>query len=1264
MEFLFLALIALGVPFVLPIVSWVSARRTRARLETVEKLLTDQAAAIRRLEGLVGSSRGPAGAEVPASSVERPPAVSSPAAPAGTAAPPVAPPPASPPARPSPLATPPLVSRAPVPPPAPRPAVPPAQVPVVDDARRPAAERPPTVVTPPAAATATPKPPFTPPRPPVTPIIRPPAPPFDWENLVGVKLFSAIAGIALVLAAVFFLRYSIEHGWLQPPIRVAIGIAVAIALLAACELKAARRYPATANALDAAAIAILFATFFAAHALWNLIPSLVAFVLLAVVTALAVLLSIRRGSLFIAVLGLLGGFATPALLSSGANQPIPLFAYLVLLNVGLAWVAYRQRWPVLSVLTLVLTTVYQWGWVFRFLDASQMPLAMGIFAVFPAIAMAALVLARPRAGTGGDGAFAPTALAAAMMPLLFAAYLSAIPAYGAHPALLFGFLFFVDAGLLAISVVRRDGSLHAAGAVSTVVVMAVWLAASYVHRGAVVALGASVVLAGLYSLGGAIARRVGRPFEGAADSAGYAAPLLLVVPMVIPQIDPATANPWPLVFAALPILLLSAWRAVVEGRGGLYFTAAFLAVGVQASWSAVHLDIDRLGTAVRLYALFGVVSLAVPVIARRVRRPLEPRSGAGVVLIASLGLLLFLSSGPIAPAALWALALLLAILNAGLFVEAAAGELPMLSIVGSAVSWVILAGWWTRAAGAVGILPSLAVLGSLSLVTLAGHTWEFAQVRAARVAAVGTGFTRGLFLALGGHLFLLFLVTNPAWSLPPWPWMATLGLLTLAMSCAALFTGVAALHAAGAIAAASVVVFWTPSASEPWLSTGILASIVVSLYAAAWMVVDARVGSARRTAGVVDDTVPVAAGAALVAGEVTAVLAVATGDVVFPLVIGAHLFNLSALLGLAWRWRWRHVAPFAVLLAAAALVVQAGHPGELAIRWPQLLALAGAILFVFVAYPLGVARGARGARDPYVAAVLASAVCFLAGKAALEAGGYGWMVGALPVFQGAVMTLLLRQLLAAEPPGARDLGRLALVAGTALAFVTVAIPLQLRHQWITIGWALEAAALVWLHGRIRHRGLIGTAAALFGTVFVRLALNPGVLLYEPRGPMRIVNWYLYAYVICAVAFLVAAWWLARRGDSGDALATTLARWLPAGAVILLFLLLNIEIADYYATGAAIVFRFGVTVSQDLTYTIGWLIFGMALLGVCIYIRSHPGRIAALALIAVTTFKCFLYDLGSLVGLYRVASFVGLATALALVSLALQKYVLAKPEAER
>ena len=239
------------------------------------------------------------------------------------------------------------------------------------------------------------------------------------------------------------------------------------------------------------------------------------------------------------------------------------------------------------------------------------------------------------------------------------------------------------------------------------------------------------------------------------------------------------------------------------------------------------------------------------------------------------------------------------------------------------------------------------------------------------------------------------------------------------------------------------------------------------------------------------------------------------------------------------------------------------------------------------------------------------------------------------------MALLLRQLLRMEQPGARDRGRLALVAGTTLAFVTVAIPLQLHRQWITIGWALEGAALAWLFRRIRHNGLLYWTLGLLGAVFVRLALNPEILQYEPRGSMRILNWYLYAYWSAAAAFLLAARWLSQSEDGVSTDARTWSSVLSGAAVILLFLLLNIEIADFYATGPTIMFRFGVTVSQDLTYTIGWLMFGMVLLAACIYMHSRFGRVASLVLIALTTFKCFLYDLGSLEGLYRVGSFVGL-----------------------
>jgi uncharacterized membrane protein len=365
------------------------------------------------------------------------------------------------------------------------------------------------------------------------------------------------------------------------------------------------------------------------------------------------------------------------------------------------------------------------------------------------------------------------------------------------------------------------------------------------------------------------------------------------------------------------------------------------------------------------------------------------------------------------------------------------------------------------------------------------------------------------------------------------------------------------------------------------------------------------------------------------------------------------------LLVLAARYQWPNFAPAVAVLAAltaVAILAVPDHTGR------QVLIHVAVSYAPFALYPLVLGARARERRDPYIAALFAAVWCFVGMREGMEAAGLGWMVGVVPVGLGAITALHLGQLLRLQPKGERDLGRLALVAGGALGFLTVAIPLQLEEQWITIGWALEGAAVAWLYTRIPHRGLLWSALALFGAVFVRLALNPEVFRYEPRGEMRIINWYLYTYMISAAAMGLGAWWVSRTNDLIVDKLPRLRILLACGATILLFLLLNIEIADYYSDGPEILFRFGSSIQQDLTYTIAWLIFGIIMLAAGIVARVRGARVASVVLIAVTTFKCFLYDLRSLDGLYRVGAFVGLAISLALVSLALQKYVL-KPDKE-
>ncbi len=1225
-----LVLALLSIPFILPLVSFFMARKLRGRVDDLEARIAQQDDQILRLSNQLNRLKQE-GVPPPAPVLPKP--VITPSVPEIPKAPPVttAPP-------------------APAPPEAP-------EAPTPQAPKAPYAPQAPKLPPPPRP----PQPIFDEPPPPA------PAWTFDLEQFVGVRLFSAVAGIALVFAGVFFLRYSIDQGWLQPPVRVVIGILVSIALLVVCDRKAARKYALLANAMDAAAIAILFATFFAAHSLWNLISGTQAFGLLALVTLTAVMLSIRHESLFIAVLGLLGGFATPILLSTGENRPIPLFAYLLLLNIGLAWVAYRNRWTILSILTLVFTTVYQWGWVARYLDAAQVPLAIAIFTVFPVVGYGVLMVARSRtrdeADEGADGRFEWTLLAASVLPAAFALYLAATAAYRDHYALLFGWIVLIDAALLAIAIARSYEALHAFSAVTTVLAVVIWISTAYLPGAVWPVIGFVALFVVFYLAAPAIAVRFGDPFESLGEHAVLASPLLLAAFPLLVIREPRAESPVVLFPALFALVVLIVWRSFTESTGRLYFIAAFFALATEAAWSSQYLTPATLRPALITFAAFALLYLGVPQIARRRGAPLQPAGGPGIVLLLGLLLLGYFADARVAAAGLWGLALLLAILNAALFIESARASLPILALAGSLISWIVLMGWWSEAAAAVGLLSSLLVVVGLSLVMVGGYIWGLrypsTTLRAGAPPAKpdqlhvmgAPRVSHGLWLALLGHGFLFAVAANIDWAVPPWPLFGALAVVTLAFSTAALAAGNAPIHFASVAMTAVILVLWR-GVTQPsgYAETAIAAFGVLAVFSLAWIAVMKRFAEIAAFAAVT----------VIVISEINLTLMMtAPSPASLPAALGAHVIGFVILLALITRYAWPNGASLAALLggmAAGSILLPPAPAGR------DVLIFAAVVYLPFALYPLLLGARARDNRDPYVAALIAGAWCFLIARRGMALANLDWMVGIVPVLIGAVTTLHLSQLLRIQPKGQRDLGRLALVAGAALAFLTVAIPLQLRQQWVTIGWALEGAAVAWLYTRIPHRGLLLAAVGLLGAVFVRLALNPSVFVYEPRGDMRIINWYLYTYLLAALAMGVAAWFLAKTDDDLGGNLPRPRHLLPAAAGIVLFLLLNIEIADYYSTGPEILFRFGSSIQQDLTYTIAWLIFGIITLAVGIIWRVRPARVTAVALIAVTAFKCFLYDLGSLGGLYRVGAFVGLAVSLALVSLALQKYVLA-PEQE-
>jgi uncharacterized membrane protein len=236
--------------------------------------------------------------------------------------------------------------------------------------------------------------------------------------------------------------------------------------------------------------------------------------------------------------------------------------------------------------------------------------------------------------------------------------------------------------------------------------------------------------------------------------------------------------------------------------------------------------------------------------------------------------------------------------------------------------------------------------------------------------------------------------------------------------------------------------------------------------------------------------------------------------------------------------------------------------------------------------------------------------------------------------------------------------------GVALAFLAAAIPLQLDKEWITIGWALEGAALVWLWRRFDHPGLKWIAFGLFAAVTSRLVLNPALLGYHGASSIPFVNWLLYTYLVPAACLVVAARWLApdevararefERPFYGE--RPWLALSFAIAALVVVFAWLNLAIVDAFQASGSLSLDLARKPARDLSISLAWGAYALALLALGVRRASRGLRWASLALLMITIGKVFLYDLGELEDLYRVGSLLGLAFSLIAVSLAYQRFV--------
>ncbi len=185
----------------------------------------------------------------------------------------------------------------------------------------------------------------------------------DLEKFIGENLVSKIGIGILVLAIGFFVKYAIDNDWIGPVGRVGIGILCG-GILAAIAHRLRNSYKGFSSVLIGGALAIFYFTITLAYHQFHLFSQTVAFIIMVVITGFAVVLSQLYNRQELAIIALIGGFATPFMVSEGSGNYKTLFSYLIILNTGLLVIAYNKAWRLLNVLAFLFTVILFGSWMF------------------------------------------------------------------------------------------------------------------------------------------------------------------------------------------------------------------------------------------------------------------------------------------------------------------------------------------------------------------------------------------------------------------------------------------------------------------------------------------------------------------------------------------------------------------------------------------------------------------------------------------------------------------------------------------------------------------------------------------------------------------------------------------------------------------------------------------------------------------------------------------------------------------------------------
>lgn len=184
----------------------------------------------------------------------------------------------------------------------------------------------------------------------------------DLEKFIGENILSKIAISILVIGIAFFVKYAIDKEWINEIARVGIGVLCGGIVLGFAHYLH-KKFKAFSSVLVGGGIAIFYFTIGIAFHQYHIFDQTTAFIIMLLITGFSVFISILYDRIELAAISIIGGFATPFMVSTGQGNYQVLFTYILILDIGMLILAYLRKWNLINILAYVFTMILYFGWL-------------------------------------------------------------------------------------------------------------------------------------------------------------------------------------------------------------------------------------------------------------------------------------------------------------------------------------------------------------------------------------------------------------------------------------------------------------------------------------------------------------------------------------------------------------------------------------------------------------------------------------------------------------------------------------------------------------------------------------------------------------------------------------------------------------------------------------------------------------------------------------------------------------------------------------